>query len=149
MRINGGAAFFLGKRGFITADAEYVDYTTARFSNPDQNFSFDADNRTIESLYKAAINLRIGAEMRIEQFRLRGGFAHYQDPFQNSGNVSNARNFITAGAGIRKQEFYVDGAVVTNLFDSTYRIYNVANGAPTVETANTRIAINFTAGFFF
>jgi hypothetical protein len=146
MRINGGAAFIIGKRGFITADVELVDYSSARFSNPDPNFSFSGDNATIASIYRNAVNLRFGGEARFGDYRLRGGYALNQNPMQDA-NDNRSRSFITFGGGLRKQNFFLDAAVITSFFDSQYRIYRLPQNEPVVNMSSSRIGLTVTAGF--
>ncbi|WP_448520047.1 OmpP1/FadL family transporter [Rhodoflexus sp.] len=146
MRINAGAAFILGKRGFVTADVEMVDYTTARFSNPNPEFSFAGDNATIASIYRNAINLRLGAEARFGDYRVRGGFAHQQNPMQDTRD-NRSRNFITFGGGYRKSDFFLDAAVITSFFDSEYRVYRLPQNEPVVNINSSRVGLMVTAGF--
>ncbi|ALI99250.1 hypothetical protein DC20_10020 [Rufibacter tibetensis] len=115
-RATGGAAVFLGKNGFITADVEYVDYTSARLSSDD---SFQSENQSIQNVYDKALNYRIGAEGRFDVFRVRAGYALYGDPFKNS-DVNQARSYYTAGIGIRQANFFIDGALVYSKYNSVY-----------------------------
>lgn len=146
MRINGGAAFFLGKRGFLTADAEIVDYSSVRFSNPNTEFSFAGDNATISSIYRNAVNLRLGGEARFGNYRLRGGYAFYQNPMRD-GSDNRSRSFITFGGGMRKQDFFLDAAVITSFFESQYRVYRLPQNEPVVNMSSSRIGLTLTAGF--
>jgi len=146
MRINSGAAFILGKRGFITADIELVDYSTVRFSNPNPNFSFAGDNATISSIYRHVVNLRFGGEARFGSYRLRGGYALYQNPMQDA-NDNRSRSFITFGGGLRKQNFFFDAALITSFFDSQYRVYRLPRNEPVVDISSRRIGLTLTAGF--
>ncbi|MCS7018428.1 MAG: hypothetical protein RMJ87_12300 [Cytophagales bacterium] len=146
MRINGGAAFLLGKRGFVSADIEMIDYSTTRFSNPNPDFSFAGDNATISSIYRNALNIRLGAEARLGNYRLRGGYALYQNPMRDN-NDNRSRTFITFGGGIRKQDFFLDAALITNFFDSQYRVYRLPQNEPIVNMSSSRIGLVVTAGF--
>ena len=80
----------LGKSGFITADAEFIDYSSAELSsgassinNPDF-FDFNVQNQRIDELYRSVVNLRVGGEARLGMFRLRAGYAYYPSPFEAS-----------------------------------------------------------------
>ncbi|WP_205503500.1 OmpP1/FadL family transporter [Rufibacter psychrotolerans] len=121
-RATGGAAFFLGKNGFITADVEYVDYSSARINADD---SFQAENQNIKTLYDKALNYRIGAEARFDIFRVRAGYALYGDPFKNS-DANQAKTFLTGGFGIRQENFFIDGALVYGKYNSVYSPYTNA-----------------------
>ncbi|TRX55554.1 hypothetical protein FNH22_18140 [Fulvivirga sp. M361] len=143
-RLKGGATIFINKNGFITGEIEYVDYTGGRLSRADDGLSFDGDNQTINT-FNNAFNYRAGMEYRYDIFRLRGGFAYLNDPFNNSLNEEERQ--ITFGAGIRKKDFYFDVAVasVTNP-ESDVIPYPFA---PVALVENNRTRITFTAGFKF
>ena len=82
-RLNGGAAFFIGKLGFITADVEWVDYASAKLTSNEADFS--ADNQEINN-YQSTINYRFGGELRLKVLRLRAGYSFQEDP-QNQADV--------------------------------------------------------------
>ncbi|MFB9863297.1 OmpP1/FadL family transporter [Rufibacter immobilis] len=118
-RASGGAAVFIGKNGFITADVEYVDYSNARLNADD---SFNSENQTIRNVYDKALNFRVGAEARLDIFRVRAGFAQHGDPFKNS-DVDQAKTFLTGGLGIRQSNFFIDAALVYSKYNSVYSPY--------------------------
>lgn len=70
----GSLAFFMGKRGLVSADLEYLDYGTAKFD-------FDGVNDDIRATLKPTFNLRFGAEWRHLQYFLRCGAAYYGSPY--------------------------------------------------------------------
>ncbi|KAA3440705.1 OmpP1/FadL family transporter [Rufibacter hautae] len=118
-KASGGAAFFIGKNGFITADVEYVDYSNSRLDSDD---SFQNENQTIKNVYNKALNYRLGAEARFNIFRVRAGYALYGDPFKDS-DVDQARSYYTGGFGIRQNNFFIDGALVFSKYNSVYSPY--------------------------
>ncbi|WP_234110460.1 OmpP1/FadL family transporter [Chryseobacterium sp. R2A-55] len=84
-------------------------------------------NQIISENYKNLSEIRIGAEYRIDGFRLRGGYAYASSPFDNisvnsyktdgtSGNASFAnmfvgkRNTVGAGIGYDFKAFFIDAA---------------------------------------
>jgi hypothetical protein len=153
-RANAGVAVLLNKYGFLTGDVEYVGYSQARFSsNPNDedgdDYSFSSENQGVSQAYKGAVNLRFGAEGRFDIFRLRLGFAHYGDPYQNN-TVSRSQQFYTAGAGIRQGNFFLDLAGVYTTFTQQYSPYSLASGREPVINANhKRFTANVTAGVTF
>ena len=87
----GSLAFFIGSHGLITADVDYLDYSTTQFSS--SVYSFDNTNKEISQIFKPSGNLRLGAEWRIRQFFLRGGVAYYGSPYglgDSNGSVKKA-----------------------------------------------------------
>lgn len=138
-----GSAIFLGKNGFITGDLEFVNYANSTINSND--FSPAADNREIKSLYTNVMNIRFGGEFRIDNFRLRGGYALFPSPYTDSN--SRDRENITVGFGYRNADYYVDFAVVNGARNATYAPYSIADNQPlaTSEIRNTSVAI--TLGF--
>jgi hypothetical protein len=142
-RLNLGATFFLGKMGFISADVERIDYSRMLLRAND--FSMTADNDAIRDNFQAVMNYRLGAEIRMDDLRFRGGYALYPDP---TGNDQN-RDFITLGVGYRTQDFFLDLAVINSNSTVLYSPYSIGANSPMVnsEIRSTRVAV--TAGFNF
>jgi hypothetical protein len=141
LKIGGGATFFLGKNGFISADVDWVDYSAANLNS--DGFDLGPDNFEIQNRYTSTIDLRIGAEYKIDKFRLRGGYARYGDPLANS-IYDRSTQQLSGGAGIRIKNFSIDLAVVNQKFNSLYSSYQVFdnqanNFGPVTEVRNNII----------
>jgi hypothetical protein len=157
-RANGGVAVFIKKYGFISGDIEYLNYSNADFSISDDNVYgyssgtsyFRKQNDAISSLYQGAINLRIGAEARVlDIFRIRGGFAHYGDPYKNS-NADRAKTYYTGGIGLKEKGYFIDAAYVYSTTNSLYSPYKlVDNSQPVIETKHKNESFVITAGLNF
>lgn len=152
-KLTTGAAFFLGKLGFISADVDFIDYSTAKLKSSDFNVS--EDNQSIKTLYENTMNFRIGSEIRLDAFRLRGGYSYVGDPYINS-SIDNSIKNITAGVGFRNQEFFVDVSAVHSKWNTTrspYTIYSIDSPAtdisPTAFTENKNLNISVTFGINF
>lgn len=122
-RVSLGTTYFFGKSGFISGDAEFLYFGNARYKdNPD----FEIDNPQIKSLYKPSANFRLGGEYRLKIYRFRGGFGFQTDPFSTvQDGISRAINTLSLGAGIRKEKYYVDVALVRYAGNNSYRPYSV------------------------
>jgi hypothetical protein len=158
-RANGGVAVTIGKYGFLTGDVEYVGYQQARLdSDPNNtlgdNASFASTNAYINQSFDKAVNLRFGAEGRIDIFRVRVGYANYGSPYnKNSVNTSFtnlARNYYTAGLGVRTGSFFVDLAGVYSRYNTYYSPYLLDDfNEPVIQVKNTRFTTSLTAGLTF
>lgn len=150
LRLSGGATFFIGKNGFITADIDYLDYSTMRISSRD--FNANADNQAIRSTYGSTFNYRAGAEFRFDIWRVRGGYAYYGDPFIRSTFDRSTQQF-SGGFGARLKKFYVDFALTASYFDQLYNSYefieNGVNFGPIIEIRNKITTGSLTFGFNF
>jgi hypothetical protein len=150
-RVSGGATFFFQKNGFITADVEYLNYGSNRYSSQTDGVTFDSDNADIKDLYKAVFNYRVGAEYRLNTFRFRVGYNLMPDPYKTvQNNVSASVQSVSAGVGYRTSKFFVDLAAVFKQGNSTYRPYVVDSpSSPLVTTKNTNSQVILTFGVPF
>ncbi|MEO9475139.1 MAG: hypothetical protein ABJG41_06380 [Cyclobacteriaceae bacterium] len=149
-RLSLGATAFIGKYGFITGDVEFVDHASAVLQSNNVEFDMNADNNEIVNLYTNVVNYRLGAEVRLEDFRVRGGFSHQADPYRDA-DYDRTKNFVTFGAGFRQKDWFVDLAVVKSLFDQYYSPYNAPDPAdqPVVNVENDNTTISATFGVNF
>ena len=160
-RFTFGTALFLPKRGFITADVEMVNYsnaTTNNFSEQVYSSTIDANsqvNNIISSRFKSATNIRIGAEYRIEKFRLRAGYNLMGDPYLRKPtdrinySLTNVSS-VSGGVGYRHAKFFVDMALVNTQGDGYYVPYAVASPvSPYMNHTQSTTRIMFTVGFPF
>jgi hypothetical protein len=97
------------QRGFITADIEYVNYKAASYHDANNNDTakeyYPSLNKTIDDLYKNAINVRLGGELKFNTMMFRLGGAYYGNPYQNqSANLIK----ISGGIGYRNRGMYID-----------------------------------------
>ncbi|WP_242926391.1 OmpP1/FadL family transporter [Pontibacter vulgaris] len=152
-KANGGVAVFLSKYGFVTADVEYIDYSSMRFSNDDSDgygSYFSGVNSRIDDLYKSALNYKIGAEGRYEVFRLRAGYAVSASPYKNS-SLDAKINTLTVGAGVRLQKYYADVAFTHSSGKKQYSPYTFEDATfdPIVDLDNKQNNVMFTVGYNF
>ncbi|UZD22706.1 long-chain fatty acid transporter [Algoriphagus halophytocola] len=151
LKIGGGATVFLGKNGFLSADVDWLDYSTANLSSRD--FDEGPDNMAIEQLYTSTINFRFGGEYRFNNFRIRGGYGFYGDPIANS-DYDRSTQQISGGVGVKLNKFNIDFALVNQKFSTLYSSYQVLDGqgnniGPVTEINNNLINGLLTVGFSF
>lgn len=152
MKIGGGASFFIGKNGFLSADIDWVDYSAARLNSRD--FDQSADNQSIRNAYGSTINFRLGGEARIDRFRLRAGYAFYGDPYSNTPDIIQTTSQISGGLGVKFNSMYLDFALVNRTSDGIYSSYQVLdsdeqNMGPVTLLSNSITSGIFTVGFNF
>ncbi|RTQ47585.1 hypothetical protein EJV47_19415 [Hymenobacter gummosus] len=153
-RVNGGVAAIIGKHGFLSGDMEMVDYSAARLRNASElqdgdNYSFSNENSRIAELYQTALNVRLGAELRLEAFRVRAGYARYGDPFRDS-RFDRTQNYYTAGLGMRQGNLMLDLAGVYGQYNRVYSPYTLADGSqPEIRVDANRLTSTITVGYQF
>lgn len=149
MRYNVGASLLVGKLGFITADVEFLDYSSASVSSVDFNES--ADNQTIESIYQSTMNARLGAELRLSVLRLRAGVALIGDPYNDSfDGVDRSQRVLSAGIGVYSRGFFADLGISRTNSTQFFQSYSFFDGSgPSATTDITQYQARLSLGFNF
>jgi hypothetical protein len=154
MKLSTGLAFFLGKYGLISGDAEFVNYGKAKYDSDTPGVSFNPENDSIQYYFTNTINYRIGVESRLGIYRLRAGYNvqnnAYKSEFKVDGNITT----FSAGAGIKLEKFFLDATWLNTNYNSSYSQYSIQNAAdkpegPTARIKNTINSVMLTAGFTF
>lgn len=116
------SAAVIGKLAIVSAEIEYLNYSRISMSADDN--IFEEENKKIEQIYNSAINARIGAEVRLSIFSLRGGFAYYNSPYSSSEPNADANKVvISGGVGINIGSVYFDAAYQHMLGNEFYYMY--------------------------
>jgi hypothetical protein len=139
-RAIGGISFIIAKTALLSGEYEYIDYSSARFRGAE--YSFDIENSAISNVYGATQNIRVGAEYRIGNFALRGGYAMYGSPFHSNLNDGQV-NYITGGLGFREKNFFIDLAYVRSDSDEDYYLYYNEKARNHLTSNNFLITVGF------
>jgi hypothetical protein len=133
-RAQGGVTFFAGKKGLITASAEYVGYRGMSMSIPD-DANFKTDNRSIvRTSFNNVVNLRAGGELRLNNLRVRAGAGFLPNPYNQNynieGSLDRSKLYFSGGLGYRNDRFFVDLAgtyLTTKDAFAPYTLNNASN----------------------
>jgi len=120
----GSIAMIIARKGLISADIEYLNYSSATLKSSSYNF-YD-ENAAIESSFTQAINVRVGGEVSLGVMQVRGGYGFYGSPFASDIN-DGARQTFSGGFGYRSKIFYIDLAYSYNLSNVDYYLYGTEN----------------------
>lgn len=143
-----GGAFFVGNRGFISLDAEYLDYGSMKLSSSE--LAMDADNTFISNNFTGSLNLRLGGEMRAGKMKFRAGYALNNIPTNKAIDYSSASHSISGGFGISFDPFVLDLALTHVSQGSDYSPYNlVDNSQPNVRNQTNDWNAALTFGYKF
>ena len=138
------------QRGFITADIEYVNYRGASFKAADKTdgtaTSYYADlNKVIDNLYKNAVNVRLGGEVKFNTFMFRLGGAYYGNPYKSeTASLYKA----SGGLGYRNKGIFIDITYVYSINKDVhypYLLQDKANAAASIKNNGSNIIA--TVGF--
>lgn len=144
LRATASAAFIYKQLGLVSIDYEFVDYTAASMNA--SKYDFSDENEAITERFRATSNLRIGAELHLASYYIRGGFSSYGDPYAE-GDVNAGKDLVTwsGGLGYRDKNFYVDFGLAKSSWAQDYLVYY--NTSAGVESTYTRFST--TIGFRF
>jgi hypothetical protein len=158
MRVTGGLAFFFSKKGFLTADLEYVGYNAMRVSSAElgagANQAFKTKyNGQISRNFEGALNVKVGSEIRVTpSISVRGGVAMFGGGYAQSYDTidRNALQF-SGGIGYRKSNFYLDLTAIRRTQKDAYTPYTLKNTADfssaLLDLTSTQIMIG--GGIYF
>lgn len=150
MKLSTGVAIFLGKYGFITGDAEFVNYNKAKYDSDTPGVSFNPENEDIKFYYTDVVNYRVGAELRYNIFRVRGGYNIQNNPYKETFDIDRKITTISAGAGVRLNKFFIDAAWLGSRGESSFSQYALTNGeGPVADLSNQVNSVMLTVGFTF
>jgi len=133
-----GAALQIKKIALISADYEYVDYSTAKFSETGDGYDYAVKNHEITNTLKPVSNLRFGAEVRLNSIYLRGGYGIYGKPWV-AGDINQDLYYksISCGIGFREQNIFADLGFSRLTNSQNYILYD-----SDIETVMSNIDIN-------
>jgi len=150
-RLIGSAGLIFGKLGFLSAEVEWVDYSTASFnftpevSNPAFRDAERLVNQRILDAFRDAVNIRLGGEMTYQIFRFRAGLGFFGTEYANDRMWSQA---WSAGIGIREENFFIDLGFRRMIRNETFIPYETS-AAPelNVDTRLIQDLFALTIGF--
>ncbi len=155
LKFNAGIAL-ISKFGFITGDIELINPAQSRYSfdenkGLDYYIDFTQDNSVIKSVYKTAVNYRIGAEFRHDIYRVRGGLGVQGNGYQKDLGLDNSTLNISGGLGMRTKTYFVDLALINSSQKKySYQPYFLGDGSgPVAEIKKNTFTGMITVGFIF
>ncbi len=144
LKVSGGMAVFFGSYGFVTADAEYVDYASVKLSSTD-GYDATQDNHDIKTSYQSTANIHAGGELKLDNVFVRGGYSIQGNPQKSMESTKT----ISGGLGVRFEKFYID-ATYTNVTGSqAVNPYVLATNTPQANLDKTYNNAFLTVGFKF
>lgn len=150
----------LAKRLILSADYEYVNYTTTKYNKPrkyayeeyeedgiagevealSKSMDYAPINREIKERYRPTHNFRAGAELRLTGFlSLRGGYAYQDSPYKHAGKQGKIQA-VSGGFGFNYDIFFCDAAFTQKLMKDRSQFYN-ENGI-TASPVNNKLRNN-------
>ena len=142
LQVNGGVAFLFGRKGLLSAEYVYKNYTGMYFADKDNGSSsrYSNENGDINRMLNNTSSIKIGGEYKVtDNFAVRAGYA-YMSPTQNKHTekipyidtartdmeyfINNGSHYITTGFGYRDANWYVDLAFTNQRLKETFYAFN-------------------------
>ncbi|HAH54635.1 MAG TPA: transporter [Flavobacterium sp.] len=100
----GSLAYVFGKTGLISLDYSRKDYSDTTFK-PENDFT--GANREMSNILAVSNEFRIGAEYKIKEWSLRGGYRFEESPYKNKTTIGDLNSF-SGGLGYNFGMFKLD-----------------------------------------
>lgn len=158
MKVAGGLGLFFGKIGFISLDAELINYSSMKLSSDDPNADGDIANgyytSVVKNTYRNVANFKLGGEVRADQVSFRAGISYYQDPYKQTSqfnSLDRSRWIYSGGIGYKADKFYADAAVVYGTQTAAYSPYILKDPTKyaSAKIKNTTTTGVLTVGVYF
>lgn len=91
-KYTGSLAYVFGSAGLISVDYSLRDYSNSKFRPANE---FPTVNKNINNTLDVSNEIRVGAEYRIKQWSLRGGYRFEESPYKDDSIVGNLNSFST------------------------------------------------------
>jgi hypothetical protein len=147
-----GIAVQIRKIALLSADYEFVDYGTARFSETGDNYDYSEKNLSIKNSLSSASNLRLGGELRLNKMYLRSGYGYYGKAFKTGeDNADLDYRSLSFGAGFRERNISIDFAYTNYSNSQKYILYPLESSfdPATVNLSTLKNMITLTVGYKF
>jgi hypothetical protein len=137
-----GAALQIKKFAVVSAEYEFIDYGSAKFSETGDDYDYTLKNKEIKNGLKSVSNIRVGAEVRLSKLYFRGGYGHYGKAYE-SGDLNENLDFnsLSLGMGFREQNVFIDLGYTGLMNPQKYILYSYEKD-PDIVTAMSNMSIN-------
>lgn len=128
-----GASLVLGNNALISADIDYIDYASMKFSNSDNyasNTMVANNNADVQDQYTSAMNYRVGGEYKFGPLALRAGFGLNGSPYKDDDDNMFDTKIYSGGLGYRYNNYYFDVAYQRVETTNTFEPYKLATNNP-------------------
>ncbi|WP_233898168.1 OmpP1/FadL family transporter [Tenacibaculum piscium] len=140
-KITLSGAYIFGKKGLISIDYTYKDYTNTKFNDGD----FSKENASFANDYRNTHTLNIGTEWRVDKMSIRAGYHYEKNPNLVLGantNKDNTSGFST-GLGYNFGNITFDIAYTKREKKQFYTAYQLGDINSNTKTSNVLGTITF------
>ena len=137
-KATGSIAYIFGKRGFLSFDYSYQDYSSIKFK-PDNDAFFQQLNTQIDNQLKGVSSYKLGGEFLVNNWSFRGGYRFIESPYENETTLGDTTGY-SVGLGYSFGNTRIDLAYDWMKQDQNPRLYDGAfTNTAFIDTINTNI----------
>lgn len=144
-KYTGSLAYIFGKKGLISFDYAIKDYSNTQFKPKNQDY-YNAFNRTISNDLQSASEFRLGAEYRVKQVSLRGGYRFEESPYKDGKTMGDLTGF-SAGLGYSFGDSRIDLAYSHAQRDYYQSLLSRNTDAAKINSKNDNVTLSYTFNF--
>lgn len=148
-----GASYVIGGMALISADLDYVDYASMRFSqdNGSDISTINSNNTFIKNSYKETINYRLGAEFKVSnEVSVRAGYGINGSGVKGGDDKFYQSQAISGGLGYRVDNYYFDLTyqnLSSNFSSSPYLLNDFSEPLANVKNQRNNVFLTFGVRF--
>jgi len=143
-KIGGSLAYVFANKGFFSFDYSLKDYSSAKFK-PMSDSYLSSQNNIINNQLTTASTYRFGAEYKVKQFSLRGGYRFEESPYKNGVTVGDLTGY-SVGIGVNLGNTKIDITYDQANRTSEQQLYSVGlTDAALIDARNSNVT--FSLGF--
>lgn len=139
-------------KGFINADAQFINYSSNNFdltanSQNTGDATYEQElNNLIDNQLGSSMNINLGGELAADKWRLRGGIGFLESPYENNNDFAKVYSF---GGGFRADRIYIDVAYQIRDYSEEHVPYRVFDSTldPVISNEVSVNKLIFTIGF--
>ena len=137
-KLTGSAAYLFGKKGLISFDYTYQDFSNLRF-RPESDSFFNNQNATIQDVLQVVHRYKLGGEIRSNEWSFRGGYRFETSPFEDEIAIGDLSGY-SAGIGYNFGQIKIDVAYDFFTQDRGEQLFDVGlTDRATVDRDNSSI----------
>ena len=151
-KISAGLTLFAGSHGFVSADVDYLNYSSVYLSGKTSGGgqTLTEDNSYAKQAFKAVKNYRFGAEFKVSAIALRVGYAIQGNPYSGKSDEHFRTETFSGGIGYREKTFFIDFSIQQINFNTDLMPYTSQSvSVPVAYVKNTMTNSLLTVGAFF
>ncbi len=134
----GSLAYIFGKKGLVSFDFAQKDYSATTFK-PKNDFT--GANNQMATILAVSNEFRLGAEYKIKEWSLRGGYRFEESPYTNKTTIGDLNSF-SGGFGYNFGAFRLDLAYSNTQRDSEEGFFTQGfTDAAKIKTSNNNVSM--------